>query len=43
MGLDAWSARVVDKILRRKETRDAGVLPPSGTPSTGAGAMEVLP
>ncbi len=42
MGMDAWSARVVDKILRRKESRDLSI-PPSGTPSTGAGAMEVLP
>ena len=42
MGMDAWSARVVDKILRRKESRDLSI-PASGTPSTGTRAMGVLP
>ena len=42
MGMDAWSARVVDKILRRKESRDLS-LPAPPPPPMGTGAMEVLP
>jgi hypothetical protein len=42
MGMDAWSARVVDKIFRRKEPRDLSI-PVPRTASMEAGAMEVLP
>jgi hypothetical protein len=42
MGMDAWSARVVDKILRRKKPRDLSI-PVPGTASMEAEAMEVLP
>ena len=42
MGMDTWSARVVDKILRRKESRDLHIPAPSPPPMS-TGAMEVLP
>jgi len=42
MGMDTWSARVVDKILRRKQPRDLSIHT-TGTPSMGTGAMEMLP
>jgi hypothetical protein len=42
MGMDALSARLVDKVLRRKKPRDLSI-PVTRTESVETGAMEVLP
>jgi hypothetical protein len=41
MGMDAWSARAVDKVLRRKESRDLTI--PAPRAASMEAAIEVLP
>lgn len=42
MGMDVWSARLVDRILRRKESRDLEANPMRAAP-VDTGTPEVLP